>query len=338
MSSPIPGGATVIQLVQPLRLLAGTIDQLEATGTKPIPAGEYMALTIDLLFAMTIDENGDLRIVFDELRPVSQLPLGTQAIVNSQLQDLSVTIALDRSSLDPLVANAPFVFGAVCANESFGRVSIILDLGTGSFLLSNAQWLKFLTGGIANNLDMSWSWLEAKHFPGKTHNVLKKTKSREVHLDWSARLDSRFLTRRVADQVQEGVAGTELELVEPPKVEWVEEYSGQPRLTVFVNGQVYGVGLFRQDVTVWLTATSHLMLIDGPQLQTYTTTDYEVDDGGVQLSSVLLGMFVGMFVGFLPGGVAASGVAMAVGAIFGSVERRVDCQLPVCHPERRRDG
>src|SRR5262245_47425301 len=41
LTSPIPGGATIIQLVQPLRILAATVDQLAAAGPDPLAPSAY---------------------------------------------------------------------------------------------------------------------------------------------------------------------------------------------------------------------------------------------------------------------------------------------------------
>jgi hypothetical protein len=330
----------VLQLVQPVRVLASTLSALNDAGPGAVADDTFMKLDLDIVFDFELVKdknqfklalvNGSAKLHGSE----APLPAWISEKVDAILEGIGTSDPLDLSPLDDFIPHPDKLITEYGVSASKDFASLAMRFLIWSFQSTEQDWIDFYNGDFDNLTTIKTSYvLPAQRDPAapkqKEPDVDPQTVTASVSGDWSVWFDSNTFLPKMANDTQQGIIDDgRLQLVSPVTADWVAAKSIAAIAQVAIGFQAVVnapdeiSGLLPVDLTtpVGVSANTDIELVGAASdtLQAWSVIGWDADLGDDAEAMTLFGGFVGGILGTIIGGAVGLVVGGAVGAAAGN--------------------
>jgi hypothetical protein len=232
-----PLNASVLQLVQPVRIVAATLSALNAADQGPVPADSVTTRDLDIVFDFELvkDKNQFKLALVNGSAKMSgsdaPLPGWIADKLDPILEGIGSSDPLDLASLDDFIPDPEKLITEYGVSASEGFESLAMRFLLTSFQSTKQGWADFYNGNFDDLTTITTSYvLPAPRDPDapkqKQPNVDRRKATATVSGDWAVWFDSNTFLPKLATDIQQGIVDNgQLMLTSPVTCEWVDSQS-----------------------------------------------------------------------------------------------------------------
>src|SRR5262249_41644937 len=230
-----PFDADVLQLVQPIRIFAATINALNDADTDAA-TDAFITLDLDIVYDLELIWDDKDRLVLALLNGASRLsgsdeppPAWIADRVDPIVQELGTSDPLDLSPLDEFIPEPDKLISeaGVSASKEFTSLAMHFVIPSPFFQEAIGDWTDFYNGNFDSLTYVQTSYVlpdprEPDAPKQKQPNVDPTTATASVSGDWAAWFDSNTFLPKLASDTQQGILDEgQLELLSGVSADWI---------------------------------------------------------------------------------------------------------------------